>query len=576
MSACGLCLTLILALGATEGLIRVPLTRVQKGQSLQARDGTNVALTNVNNIMYLAEILVGAQQQPFKVQVDTGSSNLFIPSPNSDSCGTFNNFQCQNYVSNEDITLKYGSNAVQGPECEDTVTIGGIPVQNQYFTVVDSCNASLQGGLEGIMGVGFSSTAENFVSLYGETVQPAPVLVNIFNQQPDQEQVFSLYLSKLYGDKLKINGQMFDVEFCLENLNHKELGTMKEEIRNIIAKHTMGELFQKLEGGEVIIQERIASDGMNQSASNMNQEERPATRGMHSSATAADEDVNKQLKKKQETCTEIMMTTSVRQGRTEGRHTGARTVKRVVVITEDVQNVHLLLEYRPHIDVSLTCELDPKLQEYCVCPQNMPQFDSEGISNQAPETNKPMILNGPTSRNREGSDQEVCVRLPRKSVYKYMVSNLPITNDTGPHVEGEPHLVMRWNSCTDDSQGQSELTIGGIDPKHYTGNLVFADLVPNSFSLVQQWQVNIQGFSVGGKDVGECGISSCTVVIDSGTSLITIPYQEYDALIYALQTMTQDISNLQPIVVTIQGQQFVINPADYTTRRHKQATLQPF
>ncbi|KAJ4442480.1 hypothetical protein ANN_04066 [Periplaneta americana] len=77
----------------------------------------------------------------------------------------------------------------------------------------------------------------------------------------------------------------------------------------------------------------------------------------------------------------------------------------VVVITEDVQNVHLLLEYRPHIDVSLTCEHDPKLQEYCVCPQNMPQFDSEGIPNQAPETNKPMILNGPTSRNREGSDQ---------------------------------------------------------------------------------------------------------------------------------------------------------------------------
>ncbi|KAJ4447460.1 hypothetical protein ANN_09467 [Periplaneta americana] len=77
----------------------------------------------------------------------------------------------------------------------------------------------------------------------------------------------------------------------------------------------------------------------------------------------------------------------------------------VVVITEDVQNVHLLLEYRPHIDVSLTCEHDPKLQEYCVCPQNMPQFDSEGIPNQAAETNKPMILNGPTSRNREGSDQ---------------------------------------------------------------------------------------------------------------------------------------------------------------------------
>ncbi|KAJ4426764.1 hypothetical protein ANN_26563 [Periplaneta americana] len=38
--------------------------------------------------------------------------------------------------------------------------------------------------------------------------------------------------------------------------------------------------------------------------------------------------------------------------------------RRVVVFTEGVQNVHLLLEYRPHIDVSLTCEHDPKLQEY--------------------------------------------------------------------------------------------------------------------------------------------------------------------------------------------------------------------
>ncbi|KAJ4445670.1 hypothetical protein ANN_12354 [Periplaneta americana] len=92
-----------------------------------------------------------------------------------------------------------------------------------------------------------------------------------------------------------------------------------------------------------------------------------------------------------------------------GRRSLGRPLKRwtetVVVITEDVQNVHLLLEYRPHIDVSLTCEHDPKLQDYCECPQNIPQFDSEGIPNQAPETNKPMILNGPTSRNREGSDQ---------------------------------------------------------------------------------------------------------------------------------------------------------------------------
>ncbi|KAJ4426568.1 hypothetical protein ANN_26366 [Periplaneta americana] len=100
----------------------------------------------------------------------------------------------------------------------------------------------------------------------------------------------------------------------------------------------------------------------------------------------------------------IIVSTLISITTNDGGQYGIRS-NEVVVITEDVQNVHLLLEYRPHIDVSLTCEHDPKLQEYCVCPQNMPQFDSEGIPNQAPETNKPMILNGPTSRNREGSDQ---------------------------------------------------------------------------------------------------------------------------------------------------------------------------
>ncbi|KAJ4428717.1 hypothetical protein ANN_25710 [Periplaneta americana] len=72
----------------------------------------------------------------------------------------------------------------------------------------------------------------------------------------------------------------------------------------------------------------------------------------------------------------------------------------VVAFTADVQNVHLLLEYRPHNDVSWPCKHDPKFQDYCVFPHNLPQFDSEGIPSQAQETNTPMILNGPTSRNR--------------------------------------------------------------------------------------------------------------------------------------------------------------------------------
>ncbi|KAJ4425895.1 hypothetical protein ANN_27521 [Periplaneta americana] len=84
---------------------------------------------------------------------------------------------------------------------------------------------------------------------------------------------------------------------------------------------------------------------------------------------------------------------------------GLDQVKEEVKLEVTAEENEILAE-RPHIDVSLTCKHDPKLQEYCICPQSMPQFDPEGIPNQAPKTNKPMILNGPTSRNREGSDQE--------------------------------------------------------------------------------------------------------------------------------------------------------------------------
>ncbi|KAJ4430331.1 hypothetical protein ANN_22545 [Periplaneta americana] len=63
-----------------------------------------------------------------------------------------------------------------------------------------------------------------------------------------------------------------------------------------------------------------------------------------------------------------------------------------------------------HDQTSHRCLIDLRTRSQTpgvlVCPQNMPQFDSEEIPNQAPETNKPMILNGPTSRNREGSDQD--------------------------------------------------------------------------------------------------------------------------------------------------------------------------
>ena len=57
------------------------------------------------------------------------------------------------------------------------------------------------------------------------------------------------------------------------------------------------------------------------------------------------------------------------------------------VFTDDVQNIHHLLEYK-----LMACEQNFKLKEYCIFPHNLPQFDSERISCPAPERNQSIIL----------------------------------------------------------------------------------------------------------------------------------------------------------------------------------------
>lgn len=61
-------------------------TRISQN-SLQRRAGTvNTPLTNNNDLQYLANISVGTPPQQFVVQIDTGSSDLWIPATRSDLC----------------------------------------------------------------------------------------------------------------------------------------------------------------------------------------------------------------------------------------------------------------------------------------------------------------------------------------------------------------------------------------------------------------------------------------------------------------------------------------------------------
>lgn len=63
----------------------------------------------------------------------------------------------------------------------------------------------------------------------------------------------------------------------------------------------------------------------------------------------------------------------------------------------------------------------------------------------------------------------------------------------------------------------SEITVGGVDPSKYTGNINYHKVLKDYY-----WLVAAQNILVGGKDIGLC-TGGCYVIADTGTSLITGP-----------------------------------------------------
>jgi len=140
-----------------------------------------------------SEIAIGTPPQTFKVVLDTGSSNLWVP---SSSCGSIACYLHTKYDSSESSTYKkngsefaiqYGSGAVKGFMSKDNMQIGDIKIKGQDFAEVtqEPGLAFAFGRFDGILGLGYDRISVNHV------VPP-------FNMMIDQglvdEPVFSFYL----------------------------------------------------------------------------------------------------------------------------------------------------------------------------------------------------------------------------------------------------------------------------------------------------------------------------------------------------------------------------------------------
>lgn len=147
-------------------------------------------LKNYQDTDYVAEIYIGTPAQgPFHVCLDTGSSNLWIPSNtcSSNACSSktqFSDSASSTYEANgQSISIQYGTGSMSGYLSQDSVSIAGLTVEKQTFgEATQLADFFAQTNIDGILGLAFQSIAsDNVVPVFDNMVNSGLVSANLFS-----------------------------------------------------------------------------------------------------------------------------------------------------------------------------------------------------------------------------------------------------------------------------------------------------------------------------------------------------------------------------------------------------------
>lgn len=181
--------------GATAEILRVPVKKIliHSSKFVQQKGVAIVPQRNSINLYYYGPISIGTPPQNFTVLFDSGSANLFIPSINCDSsiypCSNHNLYNASASSTYVDINKTYVmSDWATGFLAQDTVTVGGVQLQNQVFAQADEMEFNFADDVyDGLLGMAFIPIAVDSI---------VPPFLNMINQGLLDEPVVSVWMNR--------------------------------------------------------------------------------------------------------------------------------------------------------------------------------------------------------------------------------------------------------------------------------------------------------------------------------------------------------------------------------------------
>ncbi|XP_069696614.1 lysosomal aspartic protease-like isoform X2 [Periplaneta americana] len=159
-----------------------------------------VTLKNYRNTEYFGVITIGTPPQEFKVILDTGSANLWVP---SSTCNLTTNIACRKhnrynhsksstYQSSEpaaEFSIQYGTGNLTGFYSFDTVRLGTLEAKDQGFAEAthEPSAEFIDGQFDGVLGLGYPSIAVDDIT---------PVFNTLIEQNAVDQPVFAFYLNR--------------------------------------------------------------------------------------------------------------------------------------------------------------------------------------------------------------------------------------------------------------------------------------------------------------------------------------------------------------------------------------------